>query len=336
MTNDSPPEISSIELKDIPHLIDCVRRCYGDSYPSEMMYDSALLKEAIDTKVMHSVIARHEDGNVIGHCALTFDGPNNASPEAGKMIVDPDYRGHRIAENMAQKRIEIAKELGLPGFWTECVTNHPFSQHEMLNFGAKETGLLLGVDPASMMQMQGLENHSDTRMSLLAFYLSLKESKQTVFLPKHHLEFAKSLASMLKIERQMSVSTHSGDGATQGSTAIDRVEQFAQINIKHIGKDFDTFVQNELKKLEPLNMASIYLDLPISQEAAAHAYVELEKLGFFWGSWLPNYLTTGDILRLQKINQAVNFEEIVTATPHGESIKKYVQSEWLRVSQRNG
>jgi RimJ/RimL family protein N-acetyltransferase len=332
MNDDSSLDISPLQLKDIPHLIDCVRRCYGDSYPNEMMYDPIQLKEAIETKVMYSVIARHEDGNVIGHCALTFEGPHNVSPEAGKMLVDPDYRGHHIAESMAQKRIEIAKELGLFGFWTECVTNHPFSQHEMINFGAKETGLLLGTDPASMMQMQGLENHSDTRMSLLAFYLLLKDSNQTIFLPKHHLEFVKSLVETIKMERQILVSTISGHGLTEGSTQIDDVEKIAQISCIHIGKDFNSYIANELKKLESCSMASIYLDLPLNQEAAAHAYVELEKMGFFWGAWIPNYSTKGDILRLQKLNQAVNFDEIVTATPHGENIKKYVQSEWLRVS----
>ncbi len=334
--NDLSPVIKPLDLEDIPHLINCVKRCYGDSYPNAMMYDPALLQEAIEAKVMHSVVALHEDGNVIGHCALTFDGPHNASPEAGKMIVDPDYRGHHIAESMAQKRIEIATELGLPGFWTECVTNHPYSQHEMIKFGAKETGLILGTDPASMMKMQGLENHSDTRMSLLACYLALKDISQTIYLPKHHIKFTSDLSKTLNLNRKIEDLTQSGDGATTSTSLVDDLEKTAQISITHIGKDLHAHVSTALEKIKPMDVASIYLDLPLNQRAASHAYVELEKIGFFWGAWLPNYSVNGDVLRLQKLNQIVNFDEISTARVEGENIKKYVQSEWLRVSKQTG
>lgn len=252
------------------------------------------------------------------------------------MIVDPDYHGHHIAEQMAEKRIEIAKHLDLPGFWTECVTNHPYSQHEMIAFGAQETGLILGADPASMMKMQGLENHSDTRMSLLAFYLPLKDMSQTIFLPKHHIKFTSNLCKVLKLTRKIEDLTEQGDGITESVALLDKIEQTVQISITHIGKDFRTHLTNELQKLNPNEVASIYLDLPLNQRAASHAYVELEKMGFFWGAWIPSYSVKGDILRLQKLNQAVNFNEISTARAEGENIKKYVQSEWLRVSKKTG
>lgn len=336
MNDDLSPVISPLAIDDIPHLIACVKRCYGDSYPNEMMYDAARLQEAIESQIMHSVVARHDDGNVIGHCALTFDGSHNTSPEAGKMIVDPDYRGHHIAENMAHKRIEIAKALGLPGFWTECVTNHPYSQHEMISFGAQETGLILGADPASMMKMQGLENYSDTRMSLLAFYLPLNDVGQTIYLPKHHVNFTSNLSKVLKIERTIKDPTKPGEGVCTSTTAVDTIENTAQISIEHIGKDLHAHLNHALEKISSLDLATIYLDLPLYQEAASHAYVELEKMGFFWGAWIPNYSIHGDILRLQKLNQAVNFDEINTARPEGENIKKYVQSEWLRVSKKIG
>jgi RimJ/RimL family protein N-acetyltransferase len=334
--SDAPPVIKLLDLSDIPYLIDCIKRCYGDSYPNKMMYDPVLIQEAVQSKIMHSIVAHHQDGNVIGHCALTFDGPHNASPEAGKMIVDPEYRGHHVAESMAQKRIEIAKQLDLPGFWTECVTNHPYSQHEMIAFGAQETGLILGVDPASMMKMQGLENHSDTRMSLLAFYLPLKDISQTIYLPKHHVKLTSDLCQALKIKRKIEDRTEPGDGISKSTTTEDRLEGTALISITHIGKDLHAHVTSELEKLNLQRVASIYLDLPLDQRAASHAYVELEKIGFFWGAWIPNYSVNGDILRLQKLNEDVNFDEISTARPEGESIKRYVKAEWLRVLKKNG
>lgn len=325
------PDIDLLAPEDVVYLIECVRRCYGDSYPNPLMYQADRLKEVINSKLMHSIIAKHSDGHIIGHCALTFNGQHNTSPEAGKMIVDPDYRGHHIAESMAKKRIEVARDLNLVGFWTECVTNHSYSQHEMIAFGAKETGLLLGVAPPTIV-MQGLDNFADTRMSLLTMYLPLKETQQTIYIPEIHLEFVASLTDTLHLNREFISSKKIGTGKTEIVIEDNHSVQTANILIHHIGDDFILAINKTLKSLESLKPASIYLDLPINQEAAAIAHLHLEGMGFFWGSWIPNYSIQGDILRLQKINQGINSDEIHCARAEGESIKQYVLSEWKRVS----
>lgn len=332
MTDTTIPEITRLHPNDLPQLIDCVRRCYGESYPNKVMYDIDQLEEILGKKLMYSVIAKLSNGQIVGHCALTFDGAHNVSPEAGKMMVDPNFRGHHIAEIMAKERIKIARELSLPGFWTECVTNHPYSQHEMIALNAKETGLFIGDMPASI-SMKGLENHSDTRMSLLAFYLQLNDRPHTIYMPTQHAEHTKSLVKNLNIERKIESFNQVANGATTFHTIINSSIQTANIAIDHIGIDLVAAVKHELTKLEALNLASIYLDIPIEQEAAANACLELESIGFFWGSWMPNFSTKGDMLRLQKIHQPVDIDSIVCAREQGYSIKKFVLSEWERVTK---
>lgn len=332
MTNDISPEIRRLKVEDIPQLIQCIKRCYGDSYPFHEMYDPAALQKIVDTKMMYSVVAQHPDGHLIGHCALTFDGPYNTSPEAGKMVVDPDFRGHHIAETMAKMRIDIAKELGLVGFWTDCVTNHPYSQDEMIAFGAQETGMLLGAAPSR--EMAGLQNFTDTRMSFLSCYLSLKEQINTIYLPQNHLDFVSDLTEKIKVKRTIVHSNATGSGKSEYSVAVNPATQTANIKVQHIGEDFSSAISAELEKLESQNLAFTMLSLPISQEAAALAFTQLEDMGFFWGAWLPNYSAQGDMLRLQKLHESVNVEEIICARPQGENIKKYVVSEWNRVSAK--
>ena len=332
MANDITPEIRLLTVGDIPQLINCIKRCYGDSYPFHEMYDSAALQKLVDDKLMHSVVAQHPDGHLIGHCALTFDSPSNTAPEAGKMIVDPDFRGHHIAESMAQKRIEIAKELDLVGFWTDCVTNHPYSQDEMIAFGAQETGVLLGAAPSR--EMAGLQNFTDTRMSFLSCYLPLKENTNTIYLPKNHLDFVGDLAQKIKVDRTIAESSALGSGKSEYSVAVNPATQMANIKVQHIGEDFASAIAAELAKLESQNLAFTMLNLPISQEAAALAFTQLEDMGFFWGAWLPNYTAQGDFLRLQKLHESVNVDEIICARAQGEDIKKYVVSEWQRVSKK--
>jgi hypothetical protein len=332
MANDITPEIRLLTAGDIPQLINCIKRCYGDSYPFHEMYDPVALQKLVDDKLMHSVVAQHPDGHLIGHCALTFDSSSNTAPEAGKMIVDPDFRGHHIAESMAQKRIEIAKELDLVGFWTDCVTNHPYSQDEMIAFGAQETGVLLGAAPSR--EMAGLQNFTDTRMSFLSCYLPLKENANTIYLPKNHVDFVGDLAKKIKIDRTIAESSALGSGKSEYSVTVNPATQMANIKVQHIGEDFASAIAAELVKLEPQNPAFTMLNLPISQEAAALAFSQLEDMGFFWGAWLPNYTAQGDFLRLQKLHESVNVDEIICARAQGEDIKKYVVSEWQRVSKK--
>jgi RimJ/RimL family protein N-acetyltransferase len=330
MTYDITPEIRPLKIEDIPQLIDCIKRCYGDSYPFHEMYDRATLQKIVEEKLMYSVVAQHPDGHLIGHCALTFESAHNTSPEAGKMVVDPDFRGHHIAEAMAKMRIDIAKELDLVGFWTDCVTNHPYSQDEMIAFGAQETGVLLGAAPSR--EMVGLQNFTDTRMSFVSCYLPLKEQLNTIYLPRNHIDFVRDLTQRVKVNRIITESSAIGKGKTEYSIAVHPATQMANIKVQHIGEDFSSVIAAELIKLELQNLAFTMLNLPISQEAAGLAFTELEELGFFWGAWLPNYSAQGDFLRLQKLHGSVNVDEIICAREQGENIKKYVISEWQRVS----
>lgn len=330
MTKDITPEIRPLKIQDIPQLIECIKRCYGESYPFHEMYDPAALQKMVEDKLMYSVVAQHPDGHLIGHCALTFDSTHNTSPEAGKMVVDPDYRGHHIAESMAKMRIDIAKELDLVGFWTDCVTNHPYSQDEMIAFGAQETGILLGAAPSR--EMAGLQNFTDTRMSFLSCYLPLKEQVSTIYLPKNHIDYASDLAKRVNVKRIIEKSEAPGSGKSEYKVTVNPATQTANIKVQHIGEDFSAAISSELAKLESKNLAFTMLSLPISQEAAALAFAQLEEMGFFWGAWLPNYSVQGDVLRLQKLYETVNIDEIICARDQGENIKKYVVSEWKRVS----
>lgn len=334
MPNSIDTEISRLQTQEIPRLMECVRRCYGDSYPFSAIYDINKLSTLLEDQLMYSVIAKLSNGEVVGHCALTYDGAQNTAPELGKMLVDPIYRGHGIAEKMVKECLEIAKATSMPGIWAECVTNHPHSQHELIVFDAKETGLFIGDIPPTL-AMQGLKNFADTRMSLLTYYLPLIDQPHDIFLPLKHQNHIRELTQDLNLKRTIIHSEKKGQGKTILDVVVNSSIQTANITIENIGNDLNTIVANELKRMESLKLASVYIDLPIEQAAASHAYLELEALGFFWGSWLPNYAKNRDILRLQKIYQDVNVDEIICAREQGEKVKRYVISEWQRLGSKN-
>ena len=74
---------------------------------------------------------------MVGHCALTYERHGDPVPEAGKLVVDPRYRGHHLSERMAAVRKQEAVDAELAGFWSECVTNDPSSQREVAGTGGR-------------------------------------------------------------------------------------------------------------------------------------------------------------------------------------------------------
>lgn len=250
------------------------------------------------------------------------------------MFVDPVYRGHHVSEALAKKRLEMAKELSLIGLWAACVTNHPYSQDEMITMGGFETGALLSVSPPDVV-MQGLQNFSDSRRSVITFYLPLEHNTQTIYVPSQHADLMNHLSEQTQLKRVILDSESLGSGKTELVVDIHELNHSANIEILHIGSDVIDALNKELHKLDPMDFAAVFLIIPINESAAAKACSELEGIGFFWGAWIPNYSDQGDVIRLQKMNSPINAEEIICARAQGETLKKYVLSEWDRVSQKN-
>lgn len=329
-SSDTPLKIDHLKLEDIPQLISCVQRCYGDSYPFKQIYSPNALEELVLNKIMHSVVCKNQNGILVGHASLTFSGIKNSSPELGKLFVDPEYRGHQIANLLAKKLLSIARNLPIAGFWSECVTNHPYSQDVLISIGGVEVGLLLGDIPATI-KMQGENNFSDSRMSLLTYYVPAnKVSPLKIFLPESQVNHINVLTRKANQERIIATSLSPGHGLSTFSQNLDASTLDANIQITHIGKDFASALRSKITELEKNDLASIYIDLPICDAAAVSAYLDLETLGFFFASWLPHFQKNQDTLRLQKIYTKLNESEIICAREEGETMKAHVLSEMAR------
>lgn len=325
-------KIREMTPADANDLIKCVYRCYGYSYPNILMYQSKHIQRVLTNQIMYSVVATTPKNEVVGHCSLTFNDHGGRVPEAGKMIVDPRYRGNHLADMLANKRKMIAKELGLVGFWSECVTNHPYSQHEIINSGGAETGLFIGVVPASM-QMQNLNNINNSRYSLLAFYTALtKQSVQKVYLPERHIDFFKGLLSATALRREVITNLTSSHLKSHYSVEISKKSECAHFHVTTLGDDFIEKLNHELHAIQNLNHAFFYVDIPINQPIAAMIIYKLEALHFFWGAWLPEFNLQGDILRLQRINYRVDSTNIICARKEGELVRDHILQEMKRIS----
>ena len=331
--------IRRMEGSDVVGLIRCIYRCYGYTYPDPAFYEERHVRRLLRSGLLRSVVAQTALGEIVGHCALTLDGPDDRVPEAGKMIVDPRFRGHHLAERMAALRNEVAIELGLAGVYCDCVTNHVGSQRAALQRGSVEVGLLLGAFSASA-TMAGLPNPNAGRRSLLAMYNTCAPVLGApISLPAHLVEIIAPIAEELELERELSseVVTPLEPSSTHRLALQAWADGTAVMTVEQIGADLRDHLADELESFHGLDLAVVLLDLPAHDPSAAWAAGEAERLGFAFCSWLPEGMGVSDTLRLQLVtDRVIDFASITCARPSGEAMRDFVIADWHRVGARVG
>ena len=325
--------VRRMEPSDALGVARCVYRCYGYSYLDTMMYRPRQMRRALESGVMQSLVAVAGD-EVVGHVAMTYEHLGDPVPEGGKLVVDPRFRGHHLAERLGRARLDWARELGLPGLWAECVTNHVFSQREVISLGAVETGFLVGAQPASV-RMQAVANAVDGRHSLMAVYLPVVDpGPSTLHVPAGHEPLVTRLRDRLGIERDVDTGLRPGTGRTADRLSVNASVGLAGIRVERIGADLVDHLADHLDALSTFDLAAVHLDPPLVDPAAGWAATAVERLGWSFGAWIPCIGPTGDVLRLQRLaGRPVDLVHVECARPEGEEVRDHVLAEWHRVAR---
>ena len=325
-------EIRAMTPAEATGLVRCVYRCYGYSYKDSMLYEPRHIAAALRKGRMSSVVAVAPDGDIVGHCALFTERGDDRVPEMGKLVVDPRYRGHHLGTKLAEVRRALAEEQGLVGCWAEAVTNHPASQRELIGLGAAEVGLLIGGSPADV-AMTGFENSNQGRRTLLVTYTSLRRAEaKAIHVPQRHAELLARLADRLGLERSISTEPIEGSGKAQISTSVAPESGLAHLRVESTGADVIARVADALDGLDAFDLGTVLLDVPLSEPSSAATIAMLEPLGFTFAAWMPEFLPSGDALRLQRVGgHPVDTEHVVCARPEGEAVRDYIVDEWRRV-----
>jgi GNAT superfamily N-acetyltransferase len=325
-------EIRRMEERDARELVRCVYRCYGYSYKDPLLYSPREIAAALRSGAMTSVVAADPSGAVVGHAAVFFESAGDPIPESGKMIVDPRYRGHGIAGRLAERRLEVAHESGLVGFWSEAVTNHVASQREVIAAGGVEVGLLIGASPPAV-EMVGFDNLNRGRRTLLAMFTTLRRAKRTIHVPQRHAELIAELAARLKAKR--TIETQAGEATRETSVLTSSVHPDvgnAHLRVHQVGADLATRVADELEGLDAFELGAIHLDLPLADPGAVTAIDSLERFGFSFAAWIPKFDAGADVMRLQRVGgHPVETERVLCAREEGERLRDYVLADWHRV-----
>lgn len=308
-------------------------RCYGYTYLDEAFYAPDVVAGSLQRGDLQAYVAATPEGEVVGLQALTADPSGGLVPEFGKLMVDARYRRRQFAEKLADKLLADARVQGIPGAWAECVANHAASQRTVQAAGGTEVGLLLGASPQAV-AMAGFEVHDDGRRSLVSMFIPLaSQGTRTSYLPEHLIPMYEACAERMGLEREV----HdldvrpSGDSRFQVSSqaAIGR----ARISLDRLAPDALQRISQEVAGLEIDRLAVMYLDIPLSDPAAARAIRIAEARGFFWAALLPDGRPDGDVLRLQRLADVpIDDDHIQTISDHGAAMVAFVLDQRARAA----
>ena len=340
---DAPPVVSDDELAglvirpmepaDALGVARCVYRCYGYSYLHPMMYQPDQMRRALRSGVMHSVVAVAASGEVVGHCALSFNHLGDPVPEAGKMVVDPRYRGHHLAERLSATRRDVAQVLGLEGMWSACVTNHPFSQRELRAAGGAETGVLLAA-AAPVAHMEGLADDRTGRAALMAMFVPVVDpGERVVHLPERLAEVVAPIAARLGVRRAIVTDAPPSTAPSSLGVSADVETGLAAIRVASAGEDLIDAIGDALDEVDAFELGAAHLDVPLADPSAIAALPAAEAAGFSFAAWLPGYDVSGDVLRMQRVlAHRPDLDSIACAGPEGEELRDFVIAEYHRVT----
>ncbi|MBN1916825.1 MAG: GNAT family N-acetyltransferase [Verrucomicrobia bacterium] len=133
-------EIRPIEEGDIQGVIALYRKVYGDDFPFKQFYEPTWVRKGIyDDDLVWSVAEL--DGRIVGSAAVMVNvgDHDDLIGEFGRLVVDPDARGHGVGQALGQMRVDAVSRHIEFGF-AEARAVHPGAQKIMDRLGFAAIG----------------------------------------------------------------------------------------------------------------------------------------------------------------------------------------------------
>ena len=328
--DDMTIEIRTMNPDEGAPLARCMYRCYGYSY-AEQVYYPEKVREIIGSGRQTSLVAVTPDGEFVGHLALMKERLEDMVAEIGQAVVDPRCRGRRIFEKMKRRFIDSSREAGLYGLYSEAVTIHPYTQKGNHALGATETGLMLGYTPRSFM-FRSIEEKQSQRLTTALFYLRTNpEPERSVFPPLHHAGMIRAIYEYGGFRRTIEPPPGEPDAPDEAGVVDVKVNADcgrAVMRIRRYGTETAGVIKARLREICLAKVDCIYLDMPLSDPGTARACAAMEMLGFFFSGIIPEVMESGDVLRLQYLNNtAIDPALVVLVSDFAKNLMGYIQAQ---------
>ena len=278
---------------DAEGIIECVKACYGDTYPKVEFYDPALLSWLLAT-TDHQALIAHDGSRLVAHMGWRRLKTNPLVAEAGTTVVAAEARGHGLMNDMADMLMDLCRADGLLGFIHFPTTAHLTMQRRFVDGRGRETGVLLSYTPART-ENQYIDKPSPGRVAVTVGYEPLNPApRQDVFVPGPYRDLVSELAEQHGLERTIELGARVlPSGSCRFEHVHDTHRSIDRFSVRRIGSD--------VAEMSRAATADVHhVDLPMDDPAIGPATEALRAEGFVYGAWMPLFAGP-DVLRLQRI-----------------------------------
>lgn len=314
------------DARSIPEL---TRRVVGAEYIHEEVYHPKRLLELNASGHLVTVVAVAPDGLLAGQCALERPdlGP---IAEIGEAMVLPEHRHHHLLDQMHGYLVEEARRRKLLGISADAVTHHVFSQYSNDKYGSTPTGLMLGALPPTADHLEGVYPQ---RLSFLSYFKYLTTPSMAVtYLPERHHAIAQRIYGRLGRDIEFRNAAMPDAFSLVEKTAAP-ANQRGTIKVHRPGVDSAELVDRARREMrEAAGVEAVFVEIPIAEPGVAQICEQLETRGFFFCGIKIGPVESGDWLRLQHLDAALDFSLIKIEGEFAKEISAYVGAERSRTA----
>lgn len=326
-------EYRLLHAKEAPALVELVQACYGDSYPSDMFYDVAMLEQAIEQGLLVSAGAVGSDGRLVGHLGTLFEAPGARTADGITGIVLPEMRKQGVLDKLSGVMVPAYQQHALLGLQLYAVTTHVISQRMSLDNGALPTGVLLSDYPARM-DARGIdsEDMGQSRPALVMFFPFQALPARTLAVPACYADVIASIYTFGALARQIQVDDMPlpAHGSCQGTMLCDRRKSLQRLYLYKLGSDWRHYCEQQLVQARAGEVGAWYIDVPLVPGCGA-VVDGLRGEGWFFGGLVLERRET-DYLRMQFTSAAIHPERVQTATAESRQLLEFVLADRAAVA----
>ncbi len=319
--------IRRFQRSDAPGVARAFYLTYGYAYDLSAVYVPERLIELNESHRYVSIVAVTARGDVVGHYALAREGDEPIADACGAVVV-PAHRGRDLLNRLRDRAETEAIALGLAGYYSEPVTDHPRTQHASESFGAKACGITLGEAPRGFIARHLQLSTTTQRQSCMLYVkpLRAREARTIYASPRHR-------AMIEAIYEQLGLPVVLSDGAPSKARGrlhegITRSDAIGTIEIEVVGEETPDLARQAAEDLRATSrLGALYASLPLEDPGTPALCDAMESYGFFFSGVGPWMLGGKDALRLQMPLTPIDLSGLVVIGDFGKRLLDYVASE---------
>ncbi len=325
-------EIDILRPDDAAGVVQLFREVYGYDYPVKIVYDPEEFTKAVARQDYIPVVARTQEGDIVGFSSFYRSAPNRKLYEMGLGMVSARYRRTVILGLLMRRLVKEALRLpGFDAFFGEAVCNHTLTQKGTAVFKTVETAIEIDLMPSEAYEQ---EQSAAGRVSAVVSTKTLVPRPHMIHVPEIYDDYLAYIYSTFDDNRTLARSNEKlpSDRSTGLTVQVFEGARVARISVNEAGSDFEIVLDSEEK--EALNKGVIVMQVWLNLSLPwVGACVEiLHSRGYFFCGTFPRWFGEDGLL-MEKIEGQPNWEGINLYTDRAKRILSFIRDDWERTQR---